>query len=103
MPYSSPIVYSIANDTLNGIASMKALQNAIEADAGITSALDCACNVGDVLHIDFETEISDSEKAALDAVVAAHDGVRLNDGVYVEDGALKFRGGNGTITTLAPA
>lgn len=74
---TDPRIYSIAVDTLNGAADLTTLLIEIQADAGITTALDSNHieATGDVLSVFFVTALSAGELTALDAVVAAHTGV----------------------------
>lgn len=56
-------------------ANVTVLREEIEADAGITTALDFIIVTGTDLHINFVTNLSGAEETALNAVVAAHTGV----------------------------
>ncbi len=56
-------------------ANVTVLREEIEADAGITTALDFIIVTGTDLHINFVTDLSAGEITALNAVVAAHTGV----------------------------
>ena len=56
-------------------ANIPLLQQEIEADAGITTAIDFIVVDGTALSIHFVTDLSGGEITALDAVVAAHTGV----------------------------
>jgi len=76
-----PRTYSIAGDTATGALNRKMLKAAIEADAGITTALRTKSNGGwqssdgDVMDLWFVSQISGSQITALDAAVLAHQGV----------------------------
>jgi hypothetical protein len=61
---------------LNDLASETALTAAVEADAGITTALDGVSQDEDAATVTFHfpTALAGGEKTALDALVAAHDG-----------------------------
>ena len=56
-------------------ANIPILQQEIEADAGITTAIDFIVVDGTSLSIHFVTDLSGGEITALDAVVAAHTGI----------------------------
>ncbi|MEK0339503.1 MAG: hypothetical protein QQN46_04660 [Nitrosopumilus sp.] len=56
-------------------ANVTVLREEIEADAGITTALDFIIVTGTDLHINFVTDLSGAEETALNAVVAAHTGI----------------------------
>lgn len=68
------MIYSVANDTLNGAVALAELRDEILASA-ITVALD-QCSVSeDVLTITFKAAHSVDEETILDLIVADHDGV----------------------------
>lgn len=69
-------VYSIQNDFPNHIVSLDRLTQEIQQSA-ITVALDNINTSGDVCSILFKDEINDTNKTALDAVVASHSGESL--------------------------
>jgi len=73
MAYSSPITYSVADDTADGVVHLTTLTGEIQASS-ITIALDYITVDGDDLDISFKADISDGEKTILDGVVAAHTG-----------------------------
>ncbi len=64
--------YSIANDTAQGICEGFTLQNQIKA-AGL-SAVESVSTNGDVLDINFPSELAQNDLDILDGVVAAHTG-----------------------------
>ena len=73
--------YSISNDTANGLLAQGALYEQIQEDSNITTALDNISVSGDTVTVLFKEDISAAEKTALDALIAAHDGVPLPDDV----------------------
>jgi len=79
-----PRTYSVSGDTANGKLNPGALVDQIEAEAAIVTALRPRSDggmlnrAGDVLDVWFVDFLSPAEIAALDAVVAAHDGVKTS-------------------------
>jgi hypothetical protein len=67
-------IYSIANDTLNGVCSGPALRGEIRTSA-ITKALDYVNRSADVLTIGFKEALSASDIVALNTLIAAHTGI----------------------------
>jgi len=67
--------FSIADDTLNGAVAPRNLDAEIRADLMITKELAGVTVAGEDLYVDFLAALDMAEEAALDAVVAAHDGV----------------------------
>ncbi len=97
--------YSIVADTLNGLVGSDRLIDEIEADAGITTALDPRRveTAADVLDVVFVSAIDGDEKTALDAVVAAHDGTPADVvGNYDEMGLKTATFGIAPIQNSAP-
>jgi len=68
--------YDIATETLNGAAATKKLIAEIEAEALVTGTLDRIDKKGGDMNIIFTAAIPAGDEAPLDAVVAAHDGVK---------------------------
>ncbi len=70
--------YSIANDTLNGIAQPESLTNEIRANANITIGLVTVKVTPDTdnILIEFKANLPTAEETELDAVIAAHEGRR---------------------------
>jgi hypothetical protein len=73
---ATDFVYSVADDTLNGVVDVDALIVQI-GNAAITVAIDDVLRAADVLTVKFKTDISAGEETTLDGVIAAHDGVGL--------------------------
>lgn len=71
----TPRTYTISTETNNGSVNLVLLRDEIEADAGITTSIEYLSASGDTLEIYFAAALGGSEITALDAVVAAHDGV----------------------------
>ena len=90
----TPRTYAISTETANGAVNGTALKDEIEADAGITTALDYINTAGDVLDIYFVAALGAGEITALDAVVAAHQGVATVTG-------FQFWEANSAVTTTA--
>lgn len=67
--------YDIATQTANGAVSEASLLNAIRTSA-ITVALDSVGVSGGSLSVVMKASLDATDKAILDAIVAAHDGVR---------------------------
>ncbi len=84
-----PRTYSVASDTASAAFDSDKLILEIEADAGVTTALRTPANggavasVADVLEAHFVGVLSGAELTALDAVVAAHDGIAVRELVAV--------------------
>ena len=66
-------------------ANLSVLTDEIEADGGITTALDHLDAVDDALDIWFDSAISGAEETALDAVVSAHTNPATIDASYERD------------------
>ena len=77
--------YVISTGTANGVVDTYALEKAISSSS-ITIALDyiTATVSADDLEIQFKADISAGEETTLDGIVAAHDGVAINDPDQVE-------------------
>ena len=69
------VVYSVQDDTLNGAVSPTKLDAEVRADTGVPIELDGVTVEGDVLSIAFQADLDAGQTTALNAVVAAHDGV----------------------------
>jgi hypothetical protein len=74
MPHTSPITYSIQNDTANGIVNPTSLSVEIKDDTRITVSLNNISTIGDDLLIYFNADLPDADKPYLDTIVAAHTG-----------------------------
>lgn len=72
---TSQPVYTISTETLNGAVAAKKLQDAINAAGGITPTCISVGTKGDVAVPMFDAAVPSGEQAAVDAVLAAHDGV----------------------------
>lgn len=95
--------YSIASDTANGLVDNDKLFNEIAESTSISIQIVAVNSEADVLTIVFITDLSISEETALDALVAAHDGIRVispsivqiadsDTGADVTDNAVKVTG-----------
>ncbi len=93
--------YSVASDTLNSKVDLDALEKQVRAASGITKALDYCSLSGDVLKINFKATLIASEITALDAVVAAHDGVALVEVSKVQSETVGIPSPNGLRARLA--
>ena len=80
-------VYSVANDTLNGMASPDTLDYKIQ-QGGITIARNGITVDGDSITFDFKTDISAAEKTELDSIVANHNGMPLEIYLWHEENGL---------------
>ncbi len=76
-------IYSVADDTLNGIVAADALFEQIDDDGDVVIDSHAVCVMGDVLEIQMKDALSGPQETALTAVVAAHDGVPLPSGIQV--------------------
>jgi hypothetical protein len=69
--------YSLADDFPNHKISPDKLATEIRASGSITTEFSGASTVGDACTLSFAADLSSNEKASLDAIVAAHDGVDI--------------------------
>ena len=74
---SEVYTYSIVDDFPNHKVALDALHDTIEASEDITTALVCLDTAGDACNIVFSAALASGEKTALDALVAAHDGMLI--------------------------
>lgn len=69
-------VYSVANDTLNGVLNEARLEREI-LDSSITIALDSIDSIADVFTVIFKANLSTAEETTLNGLIASHDGTPL--------------------------
>lgn len=95
--YSDPKnpTFNIAADTLNGALANDALHQDINDDVGVTIAVLSVADDGTTCTVEFAADLPTGERAAFEALVAAHDGVPLElpdlvsiDGPKDSDGSL---------------
>jgi len=72
-------IYSIANDTLNGVVSTSRLSQEIKSDVLVIIGEHHIEKFGDVLTIWMNNTLPAGEETALDALVVAHTGEPLED------------------------
>lgn len=71
---ATKFTYSISNDTKNGDVVQSSLYNEI-INSNITIALESVNSEGDVLEINFNTDLSAGEETTLDGIIADHEAV----------------------------
>lgn len=74
---SQAYVYSIADDTANGVVNTDTLNQEI-FDSTILIAVLSIVTVGDVLTITFKGNLSTQEESLLDTIVSNHEGLEIN-------------------------
>lgn len=80
---TNPRVYTISSETANGSVNSDMLTAEIEGDGAITTALSHIDTASGQAFIYFDGDLSGAEQTALDAVVAAHQGVATTFAVKV--------------------
>lgn len=95
--------YTISNDFGNDVSNldMETLHKVIDASIEITAILDSINLNGDVVVIEFETELTAGEQTSLDSIIENH--VPIEKDYSIMYGAIVDTKGNGDYSTISEA